>query len=882
MGNDIYSKEPVSREPVGSPLSERLGPPVQPTQNTADIYEQERMLFSEGADDAKRRNEKWRQNSQERRYEDSRGRSDSRGRDRRRDSSRERRDHPGGSRDRHGDRRDHRRDSRDYYDRREGSRERHRSDSYSSHYDRREDSRDRDYRDYYRGDSSKKFDERFSSERMESQYGDRGRHDIDRFDALPHNVIDRNLERPNSPVNYYRGTLESLTQPVMRSPPKAEPTPPTAKPLKSILKKKTNNEPPPVVPPAEDPFRIQIDHRLGPPPRQDFNSGRLPAEPAMDIEDEERFLYGEAEKTETTASKPPLWTQPFAAGLYQPPSSGSQQGNTFPVLGQQRAFSPPSAYIQEKPPDEPERQYDSSDLLSIFTKRPQPRVIEDVQIPLTQPPTQPSIPQTIQALSQQPVQQTIQQTIQHAIQPPSQQPASFAVTMQEEVKQQKYDPTIENILKSIGFDFEMSKRMQEKAGSEVKKEEVPQEYGINQTASFLGGGLSTEDLTSNLFSKKKPALDILSSREGRDWRSDRGSTEGRPSFLDQILRRDQLNKTNAHIPLSEPSMPPSTAQEFPSSTYAVPSFSQGYSAPAYTAPYAPPATSAVDPYSYHPEYSTAPSQYPQTVSAFSAPEKHREPVIRQLSPGLPKAPEMSARENLTTIPLEENLPKSLKPEPSKKKNTRPNLREIPKSSETFRTMPSENPSFSSRTVLPPKSESSQYQKQGGKRPVERESAQSLMQSRKQAEKLQRDKEERQKRILALEEELTKLRRQQNEIMRKKRRQKDGHKDPILLQNSKLQEEIAMQISKLRKIGEGKSVEELQPQQKKSKIDKEEQKVVESVVMPVNSEPKSSPEGQTIKEEVTVKEENTVKEEVKSESEAQQEEKPKQVIVAESQ
>lgn len=108
----------------------------------------------------------------------------------------------------------------------------------------------------------------------------------------------------------------------MRSPPKAEPTPPTAKPLKSILKKKTNTEPPPVVPPAEDPYRIQIDHRLGPPPRQDFNSGRPPAEPAMDIEDEERFLYGEAEKTETPTSKPPLWTQPFAAGLYQPRAVG--------------------------------------------------------------------------------------------------------------------------------------------------------------------------------------------------------------------------------------------------------------------------------------------------------------------------------------------------------------------------------------------------------------------------------------------------------------------------------------------------------------------------------------------------------------------------------
>ena len=36
---------------------------------------------------------------------------------------------------------------------------------------------------------------------------------------------------------------------------------------------------------------------------------------------------------------------------------------------------------------------------------------------------------------------------------------------------------------------------------------------------------------------------------------------------------------------------------------------------------------------------------------------------------------------------------------------------------------------------------------------------------------------------------------------KKKRQKDGHKDPLLLANSKLQDEIAKQISTLRKAAE---------------------------------------------------------------------------------
>jgi len=58
--------------------------------------------------------------------------------------------------------------------------------------------------------------------------------------------------------------------------------------------------------------------------------------------------------------------------------------------------------------------------------------------------------------------------------------------------------------------------------------------------------------------------------------------------------------------------------------------------------------------------------------------------------------------------------------------------------------------------------------------------------------------ERQKKIDALLRELENLRRQQNILMRRKKRDKDAHKDPFLMENSKLQEEICNQIDKLRR------------------------------------------------------------------------------------
>ncbi|KAK2852897.1 hypothetical protein Q7C36_008098 [Tachysurus vachellii] len=65
------------------------------------------------------------------------------------------------------------------------------------------------------------------------------------------------------------------------------------------------------------------------------------------------------------------------------------------------------------------------------------------------------------------------------------------------------------------------------------------------------------------------------------------------------------------------------------------------------------------------------------------------------------------------------------------------------------------------------------------------------------EKLKKDRESRMKKKDSLLKELEKLRKQQGELLRKKRREKDGHKDPILMELGRLQEDVMAQISSLR-------------------------------------------------------------------------------------
>lgn len=86
------------------------------------------------------------------------------------------------------------------------------------------------------------------------------------------------------------------------------------------------------------------------------------------------------------------------------------------------------------------------------------------------------------------------------------------------------------------------------------------------------------------------------------------------------------------------------------------------------------------------------------------------------------------------------------------------------------------------------------------KPREPEKKPALTEKEKQI--LMRDMHERQKRLKALEKELEHLRMQQDDLVRKRQKSKmGGNSDKILLENTKLQEEIAKQITKLRKAAE---------------------------------------------------------------------------------
>ncbi|XP_037375661.1 zinc finger protein 318 isoform X3 [Talpa occidentalis] len=80
------------------------------------------------------------------------------------------------------------------------------------------------------------------------------------------------------------------------------------------------------------------------------------------------------------------------------------------------------------------------------------------------------------------------------------------------------------------------------------------------------------------------------------------------------------------------------------------------------------------------------------------------------------------------------------------------------------------------------------------------------------EKLKNDREARQKKMYYLRTELDRLHKQQGEMLRKKRREKDGHKDPLLVEVSRLQDNIMKDIAELRQEAE-------EAEKKQSELDK---------------------------------------------------------------
>nr|XP_036860103.1 zinc finger protein 318 isoform X3 [Manis javanica]XP_036860104.1 zinc finger protein 318 isoform X3 [Manis javanica] len=79
-------------------------------------------------------------------------------------------------------------------------------------------------------------------------------------------------------------------------------------------------------------------------------------------------------------------------------------------------------------------------------------------------------------------------------------------------------------------------------------------------------------------------------------------------------------------------------------------------------------------------------------------------------------------------------------------------------------------------------------------------------------KLKSDREARQKKMYYLRTELERLHKQQGEMLRKKRREKDGHKDPLLVEVSRLQDNIMKDIAELRQEAE-------EAEKKQSELDK---------------------------------------------------------------
>lgn len=758
------------------------------------------------------------------------------------------------------DDRQHRRDRYDSphsHNRRSDSYDREWKSSYDRDRDRRSSSRDRDRRDR---DSGRHGSYDHYSDRDKKEYR---RHEERSYDDPRHHSDRSSYDKErasfgrdqHSPPRYripetYPASYTSSTPygAVPVQPGSAEP-----KPLKSILKKSAPDstianraEATPPVPVPADPY----SHAIKKSAPKSLSS--LPGMSSyMDIEDEERFLYGEDEdKSRKESNKTRDMSEyrnedrPQTTNTY-PGGYPASDGRYPPKYGQ-------SYDHQERA--QPARK--ESDLFSMFAS--QRGSINPTQT-TPYPPTVPS----------------------------STSPTD---------KKAKYDPTIENILKSIGFDFEMSKRMQEKAHpAPPKPKDEFQQYGIDQSSSFLGGEL-TDDLKKEIFPEKRrqeSMVDVLL-REAkmtspisdkpkplpvREPSRDRGDphppTERSYSkdshhSSDRSYSRDSYDdKNRMSVPSSQPtysapplsvapasSQPPysapvssypastsygttTTAAPYPSTTpYGVSGFSS-YAPPptSYTTPppygmpppghpamwgtppvpprFMPPRPPYGTPYAYppgYPPYGTPPTAPTSTTDSSKATDSSSLTAIT-------KATFQKKQSNLKTVELTGNKPvveSAPKKSETKTITVVKKVKKVEKvkskSSASGGRIVSSSSSSSNRTVLPPKSKT--IVKKSSDKPHPKPSPKrsdkeqivitKVILTAKEKEKIQREKEQNLQRMKILEQELSSLRKQQNELMRKRRRQKDGHKDPILMQNSKLQDEITKQISKLKQETEEKS------------------------------------------------------------------------------
>ncbi|MGH0167099.1 UNVERIFIED_CONTAM: hypothetical protein FKN15_052565 [Acipenser sinensis] len=365
----------------------------------------------------------------------------------------------------------------------------------------------------------------------------------------------------------------------------------------------------------------------------------------------------------------------------------------------------------------------------------------------------------------------------------------------EETQDSREYEKIQTLLKTIGLDMgvtEISKlaaRTQERLHGK-KPPTGSSRYSDGERGRRVSAGRNWENQCSNSHTKSPESDYNQSISPSPTTRASHGENPSSSFTSEYSVKQGEkkvweipvLGESVKLAPVSSASVPPTTAQPIvsltPSPTYCMPPYSQYQPTPA-TPNFPPP---GYDQYgNYMPYMSTGWPVYP--------------PSSQEHQPG-PQQGVVSSH-SIGHPPIEEQHVTS----------SRPYLRVI------------ETVSLSRTKVKPKKDESALVQVPVMDRQENNNSSNCIVfdgqnkQRRESEEKnkanekqkvieervaLKKEKEVCLKRKDHLMKELERLRKQQGELLRKKRREKDGHKDPLLVEVSRLQEEVMQQISVIRK------------------------------------------------------------------------------------
>ncbi|XP_051775190.1 LOW QUALITY PROTEIN: uncharacterized protein znf318 [Erpetoichthys calabaricus] len=371
---------------------------------------------------------------------------------------------------------------------------------------------------------------------------------------------------------------------------------------------------------------------------------------------------------------------------------------------------------------------------------------------------------------------------------------------------QEYEK-IQNLLKTIGLDFGVSEisnlatRIRERLHGKKpqptalrvyekmkeKKAEVPTNWEKPRRPSETRSSEIEYNNSVSASSARRSSHNENISSSGLDYSAEKGCN---------IPVLGESATQPPPIPVASVAITSSSAQPV-SSVSVTPSFPvEPYS---QYVPMMPPSTFPMPSYEHYNSYMPYP---PQSWSIYSTP------------PPLPPPPP-PIQGSIPSIPQPSTFPVLSKKEEQSLKSCRPFLRVI-------ETVPIENKAElkkeESSLVQVPIVESFQHSSsssivvQQQKVAEEKNKATEKQKVIEEREKLRKEKESRLKRKEYLMKELERLRKQQGELLRKKRREKDGHKDPLLTEVSRLQEEVMQQISVIRK-------EHEEAEKKRAQLDK---------------------------------------------------------------